>query len=278
MKFIYQYSLISFVSVLLFMGSNGLHSQTQYSDFKGTVYDAQAGAAVLMGSPLAIYTNPADLIYSPAFAISASAKNYFFGEDGVWAGILASSFSVGKNGGVGISLSSLGNSAAHAYTLSLAYAHQLGKDMGLGITLNGHQYSVAHYDNAISGSVDIGFRAAVYPYLHLEISIQNPYEIGRYDYKQSRSALIFQVLYEISKEVQWTTAFKKYWESPLSVNTAIAYEIVNNLHLYVGGGIAPVQFAMGISYSMGDFSLMTASRYRAPLGLSPSIQLGYKSD
>lgn len=253
-------------------------AQTPYEDFKGAIYDAQAGAAVSMGSPLAIYTNPADLIYSAKLGISASAKNYFFGEDGVWSGILAGSFALSQKDAMAVAISTLGNSSTRYTSISAGYAHKLGANMGLGLTVNGHHYAVNNYESNFTGSIDIGFRAAVYPYLHLEASIHNPYEIGNIDYKQIKSSLNFQVLYEIGKSVQWTTALKKSWRDPLSISTAIGVKLSDSFVVYAGGGFSPSQVGMGIRYEIGKLNLMTSSRYRAPLGFSPSIEMEYKSN
>lgn len=278
MKLIYKSGFFLLIIGSIFLSEKSLNAQTQYSDFKGSHYDAQAGAAVLMGSPMAIHTNPADLIYSPNFAATASAKNYFFAEDDVWSGILSTSFALSKRDATAVSVSSIGNSASRVTAFSAAYAHKLDKNMGLGVTFHGQQYSVLNYDNQWSGAFDLGFRAAVYNFLHLEASIHNPYEVGNIDYDESRSSLNLQILYEVSESVNWTSAFKKSWQSPLSFHTGVSFAVVKNLFLYAGAGISPVQFSMGLSYNFSNFHVFTASRYQSPLGFSPSMQLGYKSD
>ncbi len=278
MKFSARHILFTFWLLSCASLALDLSAQAQYADFKGSIYDAQAGAAVLTTSPLAIYTNPADLIFTPGFAISASAKNYFFGEDDIWSGILASSFALSKKDALGIALSTIGNSAAGYLSLSAAYAHKLREDMGLGVSFNAHRYNVSHYRSRWLGSVDIGFRAAVYPQFHIEVSVHNPYEIGDIDYIQSHTSIIVQVLYELTDQLHWTTAFKKNWNAPMSFHTALSFLFMKNLKIYAGAGVSPAQFGLGLSYNIGNFNLMTASRYRTPLGFSPSIQMEYKSE
>lgn len=277
MKIDIPFTLITIIVAIVFCSFTG-KTQTSYQDFKGAIYEGQSGAAVLKGSPMAIYTNPADLIFAPNFAISASAKNFFFGVDDVWSGILASSFALSKHDAIGIGITSLGNSASRYSTLSASYAHKLARNMGIGVTFNGHHYSVMNYESMLTGSIDIGFRAAVYPYLHLEASIHNPYEIGDIEYKDMNSSLNIQILYEITKNIGWTTAFKKNWNNPLSLHTGLSFRLIDDLVIYAGGGVAPSQIALGLRYNMGKMHFITSSRYQTPLGFSPSVELGYKSD
>lgn len=277
MKLFLYHNQIMLVLLGLFSLATSTTAQTSYEDFKGGVYDAQAGAAVLKGSPFAIYTNPADLIFAGKLGVAASAKNYYFGDDGVWAGLLASSFALSNKDAMGIAISTLGNSASKHISISAAYAHKLDRNMGIGMTVNGHHYSVNSYESSFTGSIDIGFRAAVYPHLHIEAAIHNPYEIGNIDYRQSLSSVNLQILYEVSKHIYWTTAFKKSWRDPLSMSTAVSFKLIEEVTIYAGAGISPSQVGMGIHYNIGKLGLMTSSRYRAPLGFSPAIEMEYKS-
>ena len=224
---------------------------------------------------LAMYGNPAGLVYLSSFSIQASAEKRF-NVEGIQFYSLAGAVP-SKYGVFGFTVQRFGFDEFNEKRIGFAYARPLMKSLDMGIQFDYLQVQIPTYGSKSALSAVVGLQSEVSPGLRGGFFLYNPFEIKWTESEVLVTGFTLGLRYDATKKVSIFSELEKLTNHPENVKLGMQYYILDQLAIRIGFHTSPGLLAFGIGYQLdGGFSLDFASTSHQNLGFSPIGSFGFQ--
>lgn len=239
---------------------------------------AMGNASTAQEGVYSLGANPAGMHSIQNMSVAVAYQQHYLGAD-IQSIAAYVAMPIAANSYVGINAQSYGiPEVTKLNRFGVVYTKLVGDVIASSITLNHHRYYIQNYVDDSALSVDLGLQwivnedirlGAIYKNISqsyfsdfVERSISQDLSLGAY-YNMS-SALALSIDY--TWDILWSLSI---------LHGGFEYSISDKF--FVRGGIStePIQYALGLGLSFGQFKLDLASSFHPHLGSSPQMALLY---
>ncbi len=267
---------LKYITFISFLVLNGAFAQN-ISLYGGSASNYSVGNATIASSnEMSAINNQAGILSVDKWGFQAGAVN-LFGLNSLNLITASGIYKFNQNNAISLSVKYFGDEDLNTQIIGFAYARRLLKNWDISLQADVLSFQARNFGSRYIPTVELGSIYEVNDKVSIGFHVFNPFGQALTD-KEDISAIVRGgVQYELSSKVFLLAEIEKDILLPVRFKTGIIYNPIENLYFRTGFNTQESQFAFGITYSFGKYSIHGAAAVHPTLGISPGGEISYKN-
>ena len=261
---------------MLFLATSGAFAQN-ISLYGGSASNFSIGNATIASSnEMSAINNQAGILSVDKWGFQAGAMN-LFGLNSLNLISASGIYKFNSNNAISLSVRHFGDADLNTQVIGLAYARRLLKNWNISLQADLLSFQAPNFGSRYIPTVEIGSIYEVNDKVSIGFHVFNPFGQALTAQEDISAIIRGGVQYQLSKKVSLLAEVEKDILLPFRFKTGIIYNPVENLYIRTGFNTQESQFAFGITYSFGKYSIHGAGTVHPTLGVSTGGEISYKN-
>ncbi len=271
-----EFLKLKYIIFICLFTTSGAYAQN-ISLYGGSASNFSIGNATIANSnEMSAINNQAGILSVEKWGFQAGAMN-LFGLNSLNIISASGIYKFNANNAVSLSIRHLGDNDLRNQIIGFAYARRLMKNWSISLQADVLSFQAPGFGSRFIPTVEIGSIYEVNDKVNIGFHVFNPFGQALTEQEDISAIIRAGVSYELSDKVSLLAEVEKDIIFPFRIKAGIIYMPVEKLSIRTGFNTQEAQFAFGLSYRFGNYSIHGAANVHPSLGLSSGGEISYKN-